>query len=115
MKCMHYQQIEDQEVAFADAKGVTVRIAIGEAEKAPNFVMRVFTVEPDGHTPRHSHDFEHETFFYEGKGEVFCEGKTKPVESGSVAYIPPNVEHQFINTGSKPLVFICVVPKDIKV
>ena len=111
MKVAPYEDLESKPVEDPAASGVTMRIAVGPEDGAPNFVMRVFTVEPGGHTPRHEHPFEHEVFFYEGKGEMFHEGKTFPVGPGYVAYIPAGSLHQFVNTGNDPLVFVCVVPR----
>ena len=113
MKCTHYKNVEETKVTFQDAKDVQLRIVIGPKDGAPNFVMRVFTVSPGGYSPRHSHDFEHAIFFQQGTGDVFFEGKLHPVGPGFVTFIPPNEEHQFLNTGNEDLVFICVVPKGI--
>ena len=111
MKVMPYQDLDSRPVEDPAASGVAMRIAVGPDDGAPNFVMRVFTVEPGGHSPKHSHPFEHEAFVYAGNGEVFHEGKIFPVGPGHVAYIPAGTLHQFVNTGPEPLVFVCVVPR----
>jgi quercetin dioxygenase-like cupin family protein len=112
MKIMPYEDLESQSVDDPAASGVTRRIAVGPQDGAPHFVMRVFTVEPGGHTPRHRHPFEHEVFVYTGTGEVFHEGGTFPFGPGHVAYVPAGTLHQFVNTGRDPLVFVCVVPRE---
>jgi quercetin dioxygenase-like cupin family protein len=112
MKITPYEGLEPKPVDDPAASGVTMRIAVGPQDGAPHFVMRVFTVEPGGHSPRHSHPYEHEAFVYAGNGEIFHEGKTFPVGPGHVAYIPPGTLHQFLNTGRDPLVFVCVVPRN---
>ncbi len=111
MKIMPYADIESKPVDDPAASGVTMRIAVGPHDGAPHFVMRVFTVEPGGHSPRHSHPYEHEVFVHKGNGEVFHEGEAFPVGPGSVAYVPAGSLHQFVNTGRDPLVFVCVVPR----
>ena len=111
MKIAPYEDIKSQPFDDPAASGVAMRIAVGPADGAPNFVMRVFTVEPGGHSPRHSHPYEHEVFVYAGSGEVFHEGETFPIGPGYVAYIPPGTLHQFLNTGRDPLVFVCVIPR----
>lgn len=113
MKAMPYEDIEPRSVDDPAASGATMRIAIGPDDGAPNSVMRVFTLEPGGHSPRHSHPYEHEVFIYSGTGEVFHEGETFPVGPGYVAYIPPGTLHQFLNTGREPLVFVCVIPRPL--
>lgn len=113
MKPQHYLDIEAQKVEMAGAKDVTMRIAVGKEHGAPNFVMRIFTVAPGGHSPRHTHSFEHENYFIAGKGELFLEGQTHEVGPGFVALVPPDALHQFTNTGDEDLVFVCLVPGDI--
>lgn len=111
MKNVPYRDIEPRPVEDPAAKGATMRVAIGPDDGAPNFVMRVFTVEPGGHSPRHTHPYEHEVFFHAGQGELFCEGETRPIGPGHAAFVPPDALHQFRNTGPEPLVFVCVVPR----
>ncbi len=110
MKVMKYTEPESQTFDGDTVKGVTGRIAIGKDDGANNFCMRVFEVEKEGFTPKHSHDWEHEIFFHQGKGEVFLNGTWEPVSAGSVAYIPGNKEHQIKNKGNEKLVFVCLVP-----
>jgi quercetin dioxygenase-like cupin family protein len=102
--------VEAVPMTTGDAKGVTMRVVVGPEQGAKNFTMRVFEVEPGGHTPRHHHDFEHEIFIHQGTGEIFHEGRTIPVQPGHVAYLAPNTEHQIRNTGKQKLTFVCVIP-----
>jgi len=111
MHIRDYQGIKGAEVKTEGAKGVNMRVVAGPEHGALNFTMRVFTIEPGGNTPLHHHDFEHEIFIHEGLGQLVYEGKVRELWPGFVAYIPPNVEHQFRNTGTTPMVFVCVVPK----
>ena len=111
MKVSPYESLESQPVTDPAASGVTMRIAAGPDDGAPNFVMRVFTVAPGGFTPRHEHPHEHEVFVYAGSGEVFHDGKSIPVGPGYVAYVPGGTLHQFVNTGPDPLIFVCVIPR----
>ena len=111
MKNVLYSDLEGKPVDDPAASGVRMRIVVGPKDGAPNFVMRVFTMEPGGHTPRHSHPFEHEVFVHEGRGQVFFEGKSSPMAPGHVIYVPADALHQFSNTGKEQLVFVCVVPR----
>ncbi|MDN5341202.1 cupin domain-containing protein [Oceanotoga sp. DSM 15011] len=91
-------------------KNVEKRILIGSKQEAPNFVMRLFTVKPGGHSPKHSHNWEHEVFIVKGKAEVFNGEEYIVVEEGSYVFVPPEIEHQFKNVGKTDLEFICVIP-----
>jgi quercetin dioxygenase-like cupin family protein len=94
----------------AEAAGVTVRWVIGESDGAPNFVMRVFDVEPGAATPLHTHDWEHEVFVLAGRGRVYGGGDEAPLGEGDTVLIAPMEEHRFVNESDEPLRFICVVP-----
>lgn len=97
-------------MAMDGVKGVSMRMMVGRADGAPNFAMRQFTVEPGGHTPRHDHNYEHEVLILEGNGTVEEDGTLHDISAGDVLFVQPNVTHQFVNTGTSPLKFICLVP-----
>ena len=87
---------------------------IGVADGAPNFSMRVFTVEPGGHTPYHSHPWEHENYVFAGEGVIRTEsGEERPIRAGDFALILPDEKHQFRNpSGTEALQSICLVQKE---
>jgi quercetin dioxygenase-like cupin family protein len=111
MKVQSIESHEQNDMDMEGASGVKMRMLIGPKEKAPNFHMRHFDVQQGGHTPQHRHDSEHEILVLKGEGEVKSEQGNRPIKTGDAVYIPPNEEHQFINTGREPLQFICVVPR----
>lgn len=96
------------------ASGTTKRVLIGTRDGAPTFAVRLFTISPGGHTPRHSHPFEHGVLVLEGKGELLGNGGTRPLSAGMAVYVPPNEEHQFRNTGDEDLQLICIVPVHVE-
>lgn len=109
-KVCHYEDVPAQ--AFGDeAPGVTIRWVIDDKhDGAPNYALRVIEVAPGGHTPHHTHWFEHENFVLEGQGTVTINGETYPVGPGAVIFVPPNAEHQYVNTGNTPFKFLCGIP-----
>ncbi|WP_025321740.1 cupin domain-containing protein [Deferrisoma camini] len=111
MKVGNLEEIEATPVRMEGAQGVRMRIVIGEGQGAPNFVMRVFDVDPGGHTPYHTHDFEHEVFVLEGHGTLLEEGRSTPLGPGDVVYVPPGALHRFLASDEQGLRFICVVPR----
>ena len=114
MKVNHYSQIAAVPVEMEGAVGCTIRVLVNEADGAPHFAMRQFEVQAGGHTPRHTHDNEHEIYVLEGDGSVLYEGEEHPLRPGSFAYVPANVLHCFSNTGETPFKFLCLVPIDPK-
>lgn len=113
MKITQYDQELGQAFDGEAVRNVTGRVVIGKNDGAPNFCMRVFTVGPDGFTPRHSHEWEHEIFVHSGKGQVFREGNWEDVQEGSAIFIPGNEEHQLRNSGEEDFTFVCLIPKGV--
>lgn len=105
-----YMQVQSTAVIDDGTQGVSMRWVISEKEGAENFALRIFTVEPGGHTPLHTHPWEHEVFVLKGKGAVVNEGKDVPLNAGDVVFVPADEEHQFKNVGDSEMEFICLIP-----
>lgn len=43
---------------------------------------------------------------------MLFDGAERPLEPGTVAYIPGGSEHQLRNCGNRNLTFICIVPEE---
>ncbi len=110
MRVKQNSEVPATEVTMDGAAGCRIRWLIGEVDQAPNFAMREFEVEPGGHTPKHTHDYEHEVFVLAGKGVLVDGNVEQPLAAGSVVYVAPNDVHQFRNTGQEPMRFLCLIP-----
>jgi quercetin dioxygenase-like cupin family protein len=101
-----------KEISSLDgAKGCTVQWLISKEEGARRYAMRLFTLQPDGFIPLHTHDdTEHEIFIIDGQG-LFDDGKeTIPVKEGDALFVPAGEKHSFSNQTQRPFKFICVIP-----
>ena len=94
--------------------GISKQLVMGSADGVPNFSIRVFTLEPGGHSPHHQHDVEHLNYIISGQGALMdAEGRANPLNAGDFAFVAPQDVHQFRNTSeTEPLVFICAVPRE---
>jgi len=110
MKVVNYKDVLPVVMDNEMVKNVAGRVMIGKEDGAKNFCMRLFEMGWDGHTPKHTHDWEHEVFIHAGSGEVLIEDKWHPVSAGSAIFVPANIEHQFRNTSEKIFTFICLIP-----
>jgi len=110
MKVERSANIAKAPVDVEGARGIGIRWLISKEDGAPNFAMRMFEVEPGGHTPLHRHPHEHEVFVVEGNGVVVDEGRERPIGPEDVVFVPGDVEHNFRNTGDSALRFLCLVP-----
>lgn len=109
MLIRNINKVESKPVDMAGVQGVKMAVMVGRDDGAPNFALRQFTVAPGGHSPRHSHDYEHEVFIVEGGGTVLLEGADRQLAAGDVVYVPAEQEHQF-RAGPNGLRFLCLVP-----
>ncbi len=110
MKVENNVGITENPVTDPEAKNVFMRMLVGPEDRAENFFLRQFRVEPGGYTPLHQHDWEHEVFVLSGQGEVFSDQGPRSITTGSVVFIPSKERHQFKNTGQTDLEFLCIVP-----
>ena len=110
MKVTHTQDVPSKTVDMEGAEGCTVRWLVSAEDGAPNFAMRQFEVVPGGFTPRHHHPYEHEVYVLEGHGVVYEGDQIHPLAPGDVVLVKPDEVHQFRNTGTVPMKFLCLIP-----
>ena len=114
MEVFHYSEIKAEEALEEGASGLKVRWLITKEMGAENFAMRLFEMKPEGHSPLHSHPWEHEVFILEGEGVVVSAKGERKIKAGDVIFVPPNEKHQFRNNSDKTLKFLCLVPHHSK-
>jgi len=108
----NFLDVPVEEVTMSGAEAVTIRWLLGKKSPAPNFYLRLFEVQPGGHSPYHTHAMEHEIFILEGRGHINAKGIRHAVSAGHFALVEPGEEHQFENTGDTVLKFLCLVPRE---
>ena len=112
MKVISLNTVQKVPVDMPGAEGAFKQLPIGSADGAPTFSMRVFTVQPGGHTPFHTHEAEHVNYVIAGEGELVSESGATPIRGGDFALVLPGEKHQYRNTSADcDLVLICAVPK----
>ncbi|MEF8773335.1 MAG: cupin domain-containing protein [Halobacteriales archaeon] len=96
--------------AVGAAEGLRKGVLIGEAEGAPNFAMRRFTLDAGADVPEHTNEVEHVQHVLAGEYTVGIEGEEYDVEPGDSMYVPAGAVHWYRNDGDQLGAFICVVP-----
>jgi quercetin dioxygenase-like cupin family protein len=115
MKITSDADITSSPVRMEGAEGVTMRILVGPDDGSENIIMRLFSVEAGGCTPRHTHPYEHLVKVVSGKGHAMdAEGKAHEIVPGQNVYVVPDEMHQFRNPGPAPFVFTCTIPNPDK-
>lgn len=110
MKHVHHTEVELEIPSEEGIQDVKVRWLISKKDGAENFAMRLFEIQPGGHTPLHQHDWEHEIFILEGNGITKDKTREEPFKPGDILFISPMEWHQFVNTSKEPLKIICLIP-----
>lgn len=112
MKITRLEHSPAAPVTMEGVRGAAKQVPIGKADGAPTFSVRVFTLEPGGHTPHHSHRAEHVNYVLRGQGEILTDEGPRPIAQGDYVLIRPEERHQYRNPSREPLVFMCMVPSD---
>jgi len=116
MKIVQLNNVARNKVQMEGASGAWKQLPLGSNDGAPVYSYRVFTLDPGGNTPYHSHPYEHMNFIIEGEGILVNEaGEEQPINAGDFALVNPNEKHQYRNRSSeKVFKMICGVPKEFE-
>ncbi len=104
-------KVAEISVDLEGAKDVTIKILIGIKEGSKDIIMRYFKIMPGGHSPWHSHNYEHLVKIEKGKGIAIDNDRNEHiVTTGHSLFVESNEMHQFKNPFSEPFEFICTIP-----
>ena len=86
------------------------------ADRTPTCGLTVGIAEVPVGAPRpprgHTHEQQEVYFFLSGSGEVVLNGESTAVTAGDAVFIPGNMEHMSVNTGTEPLRLLYFFPAD---
>ena len=97
---------EDAEVVRieGDAPRTLYPLIEPKAINTERFAMGVEEIDPHSEIPTHSHSEAEELIFvFGGEGKGFVGDEVAELKPGVAIFIPPKVEHRFVNTGDEPL------------
>ena len=113
MKITSLAKEKKEVMQMEGARNVLKQVPISKNDGAPVFSFRVFTIEPEGHTPFHTHPFEHENYIIQGNGAIVTENGEREIRQGDYVFVAPNEKHQYKNKSKgESFVMICAVPKE---
>jgi quercetin dioxygenase-like cupin family protein len=110
MRVVKTTEVAPKPMEAYGTEGVTLREVFTAETGAPTFALRHFEVAVGCAAHSHFHPWEHEVYILEGEGEIVGEAGAVPFRAGDSCYTAPNELHQFRNTGTTPLRFLCVIP-----
>lgn len=95
-----------------NARNVIKQNGISADQGWEGWSMRIFTLQKEGYTPFHTHDWPHINYIIAGSGTLYIDGREQSVSAGDTAYVRGGEEHQFKNSGDEDFSFICIVPEE---
>ncbi len=102
-----------EEIQYEDvsaAEGMKKGVLVSEADGAPHFAIRRFTLAPGAEVPRHTNEVEHEQYVLAGEYTVGIGDEEFTVEAGDSLLIPAGAVHWYRNAGEEEGAFLCAVP-----
>ena len=113
MKIVDLDHVSRIKVDMEGAKNTFKQIPISKSDGSSLVSFRVFTIEPAGHTPFHTHPFEHLNYVISGHGSIVSQDKESKIKKGDFAFMPSDEKHQYRNDSEdEDLVIICAVEKE---
>jgi len=106
-------EVQETSPTTEGAKGVRKQIPLSRKDGVQTFSFRVFTIEPEGHTPFHRHEFEHMNYVISGEGTLVAEDREHALRQGDFALVLAGEKHQYRNSSdNQNLLIICAVPRE---
>ena len=114
MKIVHAADVPRDIVREPGAKQVTIRRLIDTTDGADRFLMSMFELAPNGATPPHYHDWEHEIYVLDGTLEVQLpsEGRAVRLKRGDVVFIPRGEAHGLATGPDESAELLLVAPAE---
>lgn len=114
MKHIRSEEVATDIVREPGAKQATIKRLIDTTDGADRFVLSLFKLEPNGSTPPHYHEWEHEIFILQGTMQLVLpqENRSVNLEAGDVIFIPRNEPHGFLTGADETCQFLVVAPTE---
>ncbi|HET6214443.1 MAG TPA: cupin domain-containing protein [Micromonosporaceae bacterium] len=93
---------------------MTIRRLIDTPDGADRFLMSLFELEPNGATPPHYHDWEHEIYVLSGSLRVQLPNENREVAlaPGDAVFIPRGEAHGLITGSDESARLLLVAPAE---
>lgn len=103
------RQYKDSTGDVLNWQGVTRHTLLRPEAGEAAFEVRYFEIAPHGFSSLEKHNHIHAVTILRGRGRVLIGNTLYEAKPLDFFYIPPQVPHQFLNDGTEPFGFMCVV------
>lgn len=114
MKIVHSADVPTDIVREPGAKQVVLRRLIDTVDGADRFLMSMFELSPNGATPPHYHEWEHEIYVISGSLRVQLPSEDREVAlvPGDVVFIPRGEAHGLVTGPDESAKLLLVAPAE---
>lgn len=99
---------EIEGMRFPTGRHTRVLIGVDSPVQAENFTMGYVKIDPQGSVPKHEHYNEEVYYIVEGSGTIEMGNEVSKISAGTAVYIPSNIPHELVNTGSEEMIMMFV-------
>ncbi|GAA1027944.1 hypothetical protein GCM10009557_11180 [Virgisporangium ochraceum] len=114
MKIVNAKDVPTDIVREPGAKQVVIRRVIDTPDGADRFLMSIFELAPNGATPPHHHEWEHEIYVLSGslRVELPAENRAYALRKGDVVFIPRGEPHGLATGPDERAELLLVAPAE---
>jgi quercetin dioxygenase-like cupin family protein len=114
MKHIRSSEVHSDIVREPGAKQANIKRLIDTTDGADRFVLSLFELKPNGSTPPHYHEWEHEIYIIDGNMQLELPQENRIVElqGGDVVFIPRNEPHGFTTNANQTCHILVVAPTE---
>ncbi len=99
----------DQAPTVERGNGIVTRpLIMKNNTEGARFTTGMTRFPPGEGAPLHSHNCDEQVTLLEGEGEVEIDGEVTALVRYDTTYIPAEVPHRFLNTGTGPMVILWI-------
>ena len=101
------------DIAWKELRGLAVTKAAYKVLADRSYTDGAYSLEytrvgVGGASPPHVEGWGHLFYILSGKGEINIQGKSSPIQAGSVCPVRAGQEHTFANTGDEDLLMLVI-------
>jgi len=80
--------------------------------RVPGMSLGIYTLAAGGTDPQSPHGEDEVYYVVHGRARVLVEGEDRPVEPGSIVFVPAGAEHRFHAIEQELTLLVCFAPAE---